>query len=101
MHRRRRRPRGRFGELRRRFFLQRDDGDVVPGAARGVEHEEWKAAVAGYETKTHRPWSLVPGPSSVPGPWSTAGPWLSDDERRTTDGYRTTDTGRRTVTIPR
>ena len=34
-------------EIGKGFFLEGDDGDVVAGAARGVEDEEGKAAVAG------------------------------------------------------
>ena len=38
------------GEVGKRFFLQRDDGDVVAGAARGVEHQKREPTVASYQT---------------------------------------------------
>ena len=43
--------RGRVVQLGERFFLDRDDGDVVALRARGVEDEERKPAVAGDETE--------------------------------------------------
>ena len=45
-----RRPRGRGLEVRKGFFLDGDDGDVVAGAAGGVEHQERKPAVARDQT---------------------------------------------------
>ena len=41
--------RGRVVQLGKRLFLRRDDRDVVPLRARGVEHEEREPAVAGDE----------------------------------------------------
>ena len=49
VHGGRRRRRGEIGELRIRFLLERDDGDVVTRAARRVEHEKREAPVAGDE----------------------------------------------------
>jgi hypothetical protein len=50
MNLRRRLLRRRGLELGKRLFLDRDDGDGVPGASRGVEHQEGKSSVAGDET---------------------------------------------------
>ena len=41
---------GRLFELRKRLLLHGDDGDVVTEAARPLEHEEGKPAVAGNQT---------------------------------------------------
>ena len=38
--------RGDLGQVGKGFFLDGDDGHVVAGSARGVEHEERKSAVA-------------------------------------------------------
>src|SRR5262245_66563027 len=38
-------------EIRKRFFLERDDGDVVAGAARGVEDQKREPAVAGDQSE--------------------------------------------------
>ena len=53
VQRRRRRPRGRVGQVGKGFFLERDDGDVVARRARRVEDEERKPAVAGDQTEPH------------------------------------------------
>ena len=54
VQRRRRRPGRQVGEIGKRFFLDGDDGDVVARAARGVEDEKGKTAVAGDQTQPHR-----------------------------------------------
>jgi hypothetical protein len=47
-------PPGRVGQLWKRLFLRRDDGDVVALRARGVEHEKRKASVPGNQANVHR-----------------------------------------------
>ena len=53
MHRRGGGSGGQVGQAGKRFFLDRDEGHVVSGAARGVEDEEGETAVAGDQTETH------------------------------------------------
>ena len=43
------RVRGRIVQIRKGFFLDRDDGDVVAHRPRRIEHEERKSPVAGDE----------------------------------------------------
>jgi hypothetical protein len=43
---------GRGFELRKRLLLDGDNGDVVPEAARPLEGEEGKPAIAGDQTNT-------------------------------------------------
>ena len=45
MERRRRWARGRVCQVGKRFFLDSDDGDVVAGAARRIEHKKREPAV--------------------------------------------------------
>ena len=47
------RTRGQVGQIGERFVLERDDGDVVAGAARRVEDEEGKAAVPAMRPRAH------------------------------------------------
>ena len=48
-----RRTLGRGLEIRKRFFLERDDRDVVSGASGGVEHKKRKSTVSRYQAKGH------------------------------------------------
>ena len=61
---RRRGPRGRGLEVGKGFFLERDDRDVVAGAARGIEDEKREPAVAGDQTEAGH-WPDIGGYSSA------------------------------------
>ena len=50
MDRRGRRTRSGLGKLRKGLLFERDDGDGMPGASGGVEHQEGESAVSGDET---------------------------------------------------
>src|SRR6185503_17986542 len=51
VHRRRWRFRGALRQIRKGFFFDGDDGDVIAGAACRVEHQKRKASVPGYQAE--------------------------------------------------